>query len=60
MDASTARWATVLAIGPEVKEIVIGDNILIETLKWTEGCTMSDGNKVWRTTEEWVMCVRKK
>ena len=59
-DVTTSRWATVLAIGPEVKEVVIGDNILIENLKWTEGCKMPDGNKVWRTEEQWVMCIRQK
>ena len=60
MDASTSRWATVLAIGSKVKEIVVGDNILIENLKWTEGCKIPDGNKIWRTTEDMVMCVRQK
>lgn len=60
MDASTSRWATVLSIGPKVTEVAVGDNILIENLQWTEGCKMPDGNKVWRTTEEKVMCVRQK
>jgi len=60
MDASTSRWATVLAVGDAVKEIVVGDKILIENLKWTEGCKMPDGNKIWRTNEPSVMCVREK
>lgn len=60
MDTTTARWATVLAVGPKVKEVVVGDNILIESLKWTEGTKMPDGNKIWRTEEEWVMCIRQK
>ena len=57
-DMDTCRWATVLAVGKDVKEIVPKDNILIENLKWTEGCKMPDGSKVWRTDEKSVMCVR--
>ena len=57
-DMSTSRWALVLAVGNKCTDVKVGDSILIENLKWTEGCKMPDGSKIWRTDEKSVMCVR--
>lgn len=58
-DASSPRWGTVIKIGEEVKEVEVGDRILIEALKWTEAHKI-DGIEFWMTTEDQVMCVEKK
>lgn len=49
-----ARWAKVLAIGPEVKDFKNGDIVLIHPGKWTIGFT-HDGVKVWKSDDEWVL-----
>ena len=59
-DMSTSRWALVLAVGDKCTEVKVGDSILIENLKWTEGCTAPEIGKIWRTTEEFVLCIRDK
>lgn len=53
-----ARWGKVLSVGKAVKspEIVEGAYILIEPLMWTPNLAV-EGEKIWRTTEEKVMCV---
>lgn len=55
--AKYARWGKTLAIGPEVTEIKVGDDILIDKLKWTEAFT-HDGIKVWRTDENQILATR--
>jgi co-chaperonin GroES (HSP10) len=57
-DAKTPRWATVLVVGPDVKDVKAGDEILIENLRWSEGHEI-DGLKIWMTQESEVMCVRE-
>lgn len=57
-DAKSARWATVLVVGPDVKDVKAGDEILIENLRWSEGHEV-DGLKIWMTQEPEVMCVRE-
>jgi len=55
-----ARWGKVLAIGPEVSnEVRIGDDVLIEKLKWTEGIEY-DGVQIWKTDEEYILAVEEK
>ncbi len=56
-DTATSRWAKVLAIGPEVKYVKVGDIIYIENLRWTEGYLIED-QRVWFTIEREVMLVR--
>ncbi len=58
-DASSPRWGTVISIGDDVKDVAVGDRILIEALKWTEAHKV-DGVEFWMTTEDQVMCVEKK
>lgn len=38
------RWAKVYAIGPEQKDITVGDWILIEHGRWTRGVKIDDGH----------------
>ena len=49
-----ARWGLVEKIGPDVKQIKVGEYILIEPLKWTTAVE-HDGKKYWRTAEPHVM-----
>ncbi len=56
-DTRQDRWGIVLVVGPEVKEIKVGDRILVEALKWSEGHKVDDELKIWMTTEENVMLV---
>lgn len=47
------RWAKVYAIGPDVKDINIGDYIYIAHGRWTRGITIStpEGEKVIRRVD---------
>lgn len=39
-----ARWARVLAVGPEQKDVVPGDWVLIQHGRWTHGFDVLDGD----------------
>ena len=55
--AANSRWATVIDIGPEVREdIYVGRRILVENLKWTDGFEF-DRQRYWKTTDEFVLCL---
>lgn len=53
-DLNAPRWGKVLAVGDKVKEVKLGDMILIDALRWTEGFTF-DGIKIWKTVEKEVI-----
>ncbi len=55
-DANAPRWGVVISTGPEVKTVKRGNRILIEASQWTFGME-HDGVKLWRTTEDKVMCI---
>jgi len=57
-DANSPRWGRVLAKGPDVSAVKLGDRILIEPTQWTFGMEY-DGVKMWRTTEQHIMCVEE-
>ena len=38
------RWAKVYAIGPQQKDVVVGQYILINHGRWTRGVKIDDGN----------------
>jgi len=63
VDASvkTARWATVLKVGPKVidKGLVPGARILIETLQWSRAIKLNDGSSVWKTDETKIIGVEE-
>jgi co-chaperonin GroES (HSP10) len=50
------RWGKTLAIGKDVKDVSVGDFILVEGLQWTQGFEY-DGIKIWKTDEKKVMAV---
>jgi co-chaperonin GroES (HSP10) len=57
---ASPRWAEVLAIGPNVKEVRNGDFILIEPGKWTFGFTLGDdrvADRFWKTDEDRVIAI---
>ena len=58
-DANAPRWATVLAVGPEVDAVKNRDRILIEASQWTYGMVY-DGVSLWRTTEDKILCIDPK
>lgn len=40
------RWARVYAIGPDQKEVAIGQYVLIAHGRWTRGITIEDGEGI--------------
>lgn len=51
-----ARWAKVLAIGPDVKDFGVGDIVLIEAGMWTLGFEY-DGVKIWKSDDTKVCAI---
>ena len=56
--AQEARWAKVLAVGPDVPEedVKKGTYVMIEPLMWTRGVE-NDGVQVWKTDFSKVMLI---
>jgi co-chaperonin GroES (HSP10) len=48
------RWGKVLAVGPTVDGVEVGDFILIEAGKWTVR-TEVDGVPLWKTDDTWII-----
>lgn len=38
------RWGRVWAIGPDQKDVTVGEWILVDHGRWTRGCTVQDGD----------------
>jgi co-chaperonin GroES (HSP10) len=38
------RWGKIYAVGPEQKDLTVGQWILVEHGRWTRGVTIDDGN----------------
>ncbi len=55
--AKQSRWAVVVATGPDCKDVVPGQEILLPALRWTNGITVGD-QKFWKTDEKQVVAVR--
>lgn len=55
-NAKSVRNGKVVAIGPLVEAVQVGDIIMIEPLMWTEGFKI-DGEMYWKTAEEKVMAI---
>lgn len=49
------RWGKVTNVGPDVKDVSIGEYILIEAGKWTSHFYV-DGKRFWKTDESMVLC----
>lgn len=63
VDASvkTSRWATVLKVGPDIKDkgIYVGARVLIEQLQWSRNIKLEDGSSVWKSDETKVLAVEE-
>jgi len=55
-DSKKPRWGRVLAIGPKVDGISVGEYILIEAMMWSNG-TKHDGQSFWKTDPSRIMMV---
>lgn len=54
----TDRWGQVVAIGPDVQNIKVGDFVLVAAQQWTRNETWN-GEKIWKTvdSDSTVLCV---
>lgn len=50
------RWGEVTHIGESVKDVTVGDFILIEPLQWTSGMVVDDV-KYWKTVEDRIIAI---
>lgn len=48
------RWGVVTDIGPEVKQVKVGEAILVESGFWTTSFEVN-GHKYWKTDEDHVI-----
>lgn len=55
--AKAPRWGTVVGVGPETKHCKVGQQVLINALKWTESAKF-DGERIWRTDDTQIVAVR--
>lgn len=55
--AKSPRWAVVKEIGPECENVKVGQQVLINALKWTAGFKFN-GERFWRTDESQVALKR--
>lgn len=51
-----ARWGKVLAIGPSVTDIEVGDLVLIESGKWSTAMKYEE-KKYWRSLQDFVLAI---
>lgn len=58
--AKSPRWGQVIAVGDDMREeeIAPGVEILIDSLRWTDGMRINETEKVWFTTPDSVAAVR--
>lgn len=58
-DSSKApRWGEAIAVGPDVKNVSVGDFVLMPALRWTIG-TKHEGERFWRTDESQLVVVKR-
>ncbi|TFG96794.1 hypothetical protein E4H12_10250 [Candidatus Thorarchaeota archaeon] len=55
--AKSPRWCTVTHAGPECKTVKVGQQVLVNALKWTPGFRHL-GERFWRTDDTQVAAVR--
>jgi hypothetical protein len=54
--SNTPRWGKVTHTGPEVLDVKVGEYVLVEPGKWTNGFYIDDV-RFWKTDEEQIMLV---
>ena len=52
-----SRWARVVAVGPEQKDVQAGQWILVEHGRWTRGAKLDDGNVYRKVDPDGMMLV---
>jgi hypothetical protein len=57
-DVNSHRWGTIKVVGPDCEFVKVGDVVLIENLRWTDGFDI-DGVKLWRTNETEIMLIKE-
>lgn len=57
--SSISRWGHVVEVGPKVSDVKVGDYILIEEGKWTNGFYV-DGKRHWKTDEKQIIATSDK
>lgn len=50
------RWGKVVAVGPDVAGVEVGEFILIEPMMWTNH-EVFEGEKIWKTNDEKILLV---
>lgn len=55
-DQKSPRWGKVVAVGPDVAGVSVGEYIYIEALAWTYGVTFED-DKYWKTDDSRIIFV---
>jgi co-chaperonin GroES (HSP10) len=56
LNSNLPRWGKVHEVGPDVKEVNVGDLILVEPLRWTDSFKFED-KRYCKTIEKEVMCI---
>lgn len=56
--AKQSRWVKVFAVGPDVKNVKVGDVALLPALRWTEGIK-HDGFRFWKTDENEIVAIAR-
>lgn len=51
-----ARWGKVLAVGDRVKDLRVGDVVLIEALQWTKEVRF-EGQSYWKSDDSKVLAI---
>jgi hypothetical protein len=51
-----ARWGKVLAVGDRVKDVRVGDVVLIEALQWTKEVRF-EGQSYWKSDDTKVLAI---
>jgi hypothetical protein len=57
-DSDTAKWGQIVAMGPEVTDLEVGDYILLQPLMWTHACVYNE-ERLWRTKPREVLLTTK-
>lgn len=55
VQANVPRWGKVTHVGPKVRDVTLGEYILIEAGMWTQSFEVHEGHKLWKTDEEKVL-----
>lgn len=52
--ANVPRWGKVTDIGPDVKDVAVGDYVLVDAGKWTVNFEI-EGVRTWKTDETHIL-----